>query len=64
MYKRILSALILAVSAFVACMETSPVREDYVKLSFESTFSVGETKTVLDDRTHVYWQDGDEIAVS
>ena len=64
MYKRILSALILAVSAFVACMETSPVREDYVKLSFESTFSVGETKTVLVDRTHVYWQDGDEIAVS
>ena len=64
MYKRILSALLLAVFAFTACMETSQVCEDFVKMSFESSFSSDDTKTVLVDRTKVYWQDGDAIAVS
>ena len=64
MFKRFLTAVILAVFAFTACMETSQVCEDFVKMSFESSFSTDDTKTILVDRTKVYWQDGDAIAVS
>ena len=64
MFKRFLTAVILAVFAFTACMETSQVCEDFVKMSFESSFSTEDTKTILVDRTKVYWQDGDAIAVS
>lgn len=56
--------MILAVFSFVSCVETSQVCEDLVKLSFESAFEADDTKTVLVNRTNVYWQDGDEIAVS
>ena len=63
MFKRFLTAIFAAL-AFIACVETSQVCEDFVKMSFESSFSIDDTKTVLVDRTHVYWQDGDQIAVS
>ena len=63
MSRRFLSALILAVFSFVSCVETSQVCENHVKMSFESTFA-DDTRTVLVNRTNVYWQDGDEIAVS
>lgn len=55
--------MILAVFSFVSCVETSQVCEDLVKLSIESAFEADDTKTVLVNRTNVYWQDGDEIAV-
>ena len=64
MFKRFLTALIFAAFAFTACMETSQVCEDFVRMSFESSFSTDDTRTVLVDRTKVYWQDGDKIAVS
>ncbi len=64
MFKRFLTVLILAAFACVACVETSQECDEYVKMSFESSFSDDDTKTVLVDRIHVYWQDGDEIAVT
>lgn len=64
MYKRFLVLLLLAVYAFSACVDTPQANDHFVKMSFDASIASGDTKTVLVDRTHVYWQDGDKIAVS
>ena len=61
--KRIFSFFIAAL-ALVSCVETSEVAQDAVNQSFEASFAADDIKTVLVDRTKVYWQDGDQISVS
>lgn len=51
--------------AFVSCVVTTEVIEESDdSKSFEASFATDDTKTVLVNRTDVYWQDGDEISLS
>lgn len=61
----ILTVAVVSAAAAVSCVRTaheeSVLREH---ISFDASFDAGQTRTVLVDRVKVYWQDGDEIAVS
>lgn len=68
MMKRLLhriTATVALTAVAVSCVMTTQKDEDVLKrMSFKASFFSDDTKTVLVDRVKVYWQDGDEIAVS
>lgn len=68
MMKRLLHMMTAAVAfaaVAVSCVMTTQKDEDVLKrMSFKASYFSDDTKTVLVDRVKVYWQDGDEIAVS
>ena len=68
MMKRLLhriTATVALTAGAVSCVMTTQKDEDVLKrMSFKASYFSDDTKTVLVDRVKVYWQDGDEIAVS
>lgn len=60
-----MTAAVAFAAVAVSCVMTAQKDEDVLKrMSFKASYFYDDTKTVLVDRVKVYWQDGDEIAVS
>ena len=63
--RRSLWAIIALMGLMVtACVDDAATEKDYVTMSFNASYYVNDTRTVLVDRVKVYWEDGDQIAVS
>ena len=62
--KRILFLIILAIAASVSCVDNVKDQVECTRMTFEASYVEHDTKTVLVDRVKVYWQDGDQIAVT
>lgn len=64
LFHRITVVVALAAAA-VSCVETAQNEADTTeRLTFSASCYADQTRTVLVDRVNVYWQPGDEIAVS
>lgn len=64
MTKRLLCLAILMLLGLSACVDNPETVNDCSRVSFTASFADEQTRTVLVDRVKVYWQDGDQIAVS
>ena len=64
MTKRLLYLAILMLLGLSACVDNPGAVNDCSRVSFTASFADEQTRTVLVDRVKVYWQDGDQIAVS
>lgn len=61
-----MTVVVALAAAAVSCVATAQKEDKTVAetMTFNASFIADETKTVLVDRVKVYWQAGDEIAVS
>ena len=56
--------MVFAALMISACVENTETTDTCRRMTFTASTGTDDTRTVLVDRVKVYWEDGDEIAVS